>query len=440
MATTTAAHAHDTISHHYTLHRRLPDDDKPYFPHPAPPSIPSPPTPPTPPTMSSPATTTLLATFLVPLAVAAALYVLLTYALIPLYQRHHARYSSYLPLTALSTSTSTFRARLQANIAEYMLPAGWRTDFNAHQYQADSRSGSEAGDDAGEELYEFVAGRRGGVSLDARRGGRGGGEEVSRLSRDLEEGFADDSSDDGEGIERLPSTLQRRKSRARFIPASLEHLDVTIRRHNKSHTPSINTGISQNTNPYPPKTPNSSLSAYTTIGTQTPGRHNLYLPSQNQHSLQHHKNTNAKHLNTELHHLAARSPTMPPSPSATSTTHSPSPHPTASSPSSPTHPSSTTPSAPSPASTPSAPATTTPAPPPSPPPSSNYTSPADAPRRTDNCNSRTSATASPLPPDSPGPRPQGQARRSACTPGAQRGLGRGGTIARNPGRATAGGI
>lgn len=81
-----------------------------------------------------------------------------------------------------------------------MLPAGWRTNFNAHQYAADSRSGSEAGDDAGEELYEFVAGRRVGVSLDARRGGR---EEVSRLSRDLEEGFADDSSDEGDGIERV---------------------------------------------------------------------------------------------------------------------------------------------------------------------------------------------------------------------------------------------
>ncbi|KFZ15963.1 hypothetical protein V502_05306 [Pseudogymnoascus sp. VKM F-4520 (FW-2644)] len=152
--------------------------------------------------MPSPTTTALLLTFLVPLAIAAALYLLLTYALIPLYQRHHARYVSYLPLTAISTSTSSFRARVQASIAEYMLPAGWRTDFNAHQFAADSRSGSEAGDDAGEELYGFVAGRRVGVSLDARRGGAGGREEVSRLSRDLEEGFADDSSDDGEGIER----------------------------------------------------------------------------------------------------------------------------------------------------------------------------------------------------------------------------------------------
>lgn len=79
-----------------------------------------------------------------------------------------------------------------------MLPAGWRTDPNAHQYVGDSRSGSEAGDEVGEELYEFVAGRRVGVSLDARRGGRGGEEEVSRLSRDLEEGFADDSSEEGD--------------------------------------------------------------------------------------------------------------------------------------------------------------------------------------------------------------------------------------------------
>ncbi|OBT62092.1 hypothetical protein VE03_09017 [Pseudogymnoascus sp. 23342-1-I1] len=151
--------------------------------------------------MTTPSTTTLLATFLIPLFIAGSLYLLLTYALLPLYQRHHARYVSYLPLTAISTSTSTFRARLQASIAQYMLPAGWRTDFNAHQFAADSRSGSEAGEEVGEELYAFAAGRRVGVSLDARRGR--GEEEVSRLSRDLEEGFADDSSDDGEGIERV---------------------------------------------------------------------------------------------------------------------------------------------------------------------------------------------------------------------------------------------
>ncbi|KFZ16761.1 hypothetical protein V501_02075, partial [Pseudogymnoascus sp. VKM F-4519 (FW-2642)] len=157
MATTTNAHAHDTTKHHYA--RLSTTDDKPYFPHPAPPETPSPPQPPTP-TMPSAATTTLLTTFLVPLAVAGTLYLLLTFVLIPLYQRHHARYASYLPLTAISTSTSSFRARIQASIAQYMLPAGWRTGFDSQQYPADSRSGSEAGDEVGEELYEFVAGRR----------------------------------------------------------------------------------------------------------------------------------------------------------------------------------------------------------------------------------------------------------------------------------------
>ncbi|OBT78817.1 hypothetical protein VF21_02622 [Pseudogymnoascus sp. 05NY08] len=192
MATTPNAHAHDTTEHHYT-HR----DDKPYFPHPAPPETPSPPQPPTP-TMPSTTTTTLLTTFLVPLAVAGTLYLLLTFVLLPLYQRHHARYASYLPLTAISSSTSTFRARIQASIAEYMMPAGWRTGFDASRYAGDSRSGSEAGEEVGEELYEFVAGGGGGGSLDARRGGGGG-----RLSRDLEEGFADDSSEEGDGIERV---------------------------------------------------------------------------------------------------------------------------------------------------------------------------------------------------------------------------------------------
>lgn len=56
--------------------------------------------------------------------------------------------------------------------------------------------GSDFDEDEGEELYEVDDGRREALSLDARRGRDVDGR---RLSRDLEEGFRDDSDEEGEG-------------------------------------------------------------------------------------------------------------------------------------------------------------------------------------------------------------------------------------------------
>jgi hypothetical protein len=58
---------------------------------------------------------------------------------------------------------------------------------------AQDGSGSDFDEDEGEELYEVDDHRREAISLDARRGADVDGR---RLSRDLEEGFKDDSDDD----------------------------------------------------------------------------------------------------------------------------------------------------------------------------------------------------------------------------------------------------
>lgn len=66
-------------------------------------------------------------------------------------------------------------------------------------------SGSDFDEEEGEELYEVDDNRREALSLDARRGRNENG---NRLSRDLEEGFKDDS-DDEEDDERQGRTLSR---------------------------------------------------------------------------------------------------------------------------------------------------------------------------------------------------------------------------------------
>ncbi len=68
---------------------------------------------------------------------------------------------------------------------------------------AQDGSGSDFDEEEGEELYEVDDNRREALSLDAQRGRN---EDASRLSRDLEEGFKDDSDDEDD----LPNERQGR--------------------------------------------------------------------------------------------------------------------------------------------------------------------------------------------------------------------------------------
>lgn len=70
---------------------------------------------------------------------------------------------------------------------------------------AQDGSVSDFDEEEGEELYEVDDNRREALSLDARRGRN---EDGSRLSRDLEEGFKDDS-DNSDDDERQGRTLSR---------------------------------------------------------------------------------------------------------------------------------------------------------------------------------------------------------------------------------------
>jgi hypothetical protein len=121
----------------------------------------------------------------------------ISYLLVPLWKRYRGRYSNYLPLDTISTQTTSFRQRIQSAIARRLLPSSWRSDFGGNRYtvSAADGNGSDFDEDDGEELYEVDSNRREALSLDARRGRDDDGR---RLSRDLEEGFKDDSDDEDE--------------------------------------------------------------------------------------------------------------------------------------------------------------------------------------------------------------------------------------------------
>lgn len=180
---------------------------------------------------------------IVPLLVAGVLYLLLSLVLIPLYRRYRAdiaRYSQYAPLTStLHSTTSIFgdyipaalrprsiREKLGDFFLKLVLPSVWairnraRGGVNAQEDLADSDSDSDDGglfdEESGERMVGFDVdrGRRGADGQrrgNARFGIRHSGEHqaidaavarsrhedessMRRLSRELEEGFRDDSA------------------------------------------------------------------------------------------------------------------------------------------------------------------------------------------------------------------------------------------------------
>jgi len=146
------------------------------------------------------ATLSLVKTVIIPAIISLLLYLSISYLFVPLWNRYQSRYSNYLPLETISTRTSSLRHRVQSTLAGFLVPSSWRSDFGRNRYavSADDGSGSDFDDDVGEELYEVDDNRREALSLDARRGRD---DEGRRLSRDLEEGFKDDSDEENEAID-----------------------------------------------------------------------------------------------------------------------------------------------------------------------------------------------------------------------------------------------
>lgn len=143
-----------------------------------------------------------------PAIISLILYLLISFLIVPVWKRYRGRYSNYLPLDAISTQTTSLRQKVQEALVQLLVPSGWRAHFdrNRHAVSAqDGMGGSEFDDEEGEELFDVDDNRREALSLDARRGRD---EDGRRLSRDLEEGFKDDSDDETED-DRQSRTVSR---------------------------------------------------------------------------------------------------------------------------------------------------------------------------------------------------------------------------------------
>ncbi|TKA45134.1 hypothetical protein B0A54_04230 [Friedmanniomyces endolithicus] len=160
---------------------------------------------------------------LAPALIALALYTLGAYVILPLYRRHHSRCSEYLPLSPFSSQTSGLRSRIWGAVSRFLVPraywggrgGGGVVNGSAGEAAGGSGGGGGGGSGgSGEDHWVLEAGegeRMVGFGRDVERldrgrderGGRvGSGVEIDslrRLSRDLEEGFRDESSEEEEG-------------------------------------------------------------------------------------------------------------------------------------------------------------------------------------------------------------------------------------------------
>ncbi|RMY12758.1 hypothetical protein D0867_07663 [Hortaea werneckii] len=148
----------------------------------------------------------------IPAAVAATLYALLTYLILPFYRNHYTRYRQYLPLSVNSSSNARgLRTRFTDWLVNAMIPNSmrWGRDGDVVRYTSatdpdgtGARRGGDSfdsevyvfGDEEGERLVGFDHER-----LPRGRDERGGVVEVAsdrRLSRELEAGFKDESSEE----------------------------------------------------------------------------------------------------------------------------------------------------------------------------------------------------------------------------------------------------
>ena len=122
------------------------------------------------------------------------IYLLLSYAIIPLYRQHRQRYAQYLPLETISQHTSSLRSRISDAVVRFVLPSAWLNGRPpGGRYGGGEVNGSLFDEEEGEGLVGF--------DINAQRRARlersnGIGNSDRRLSRDLEEGFQDESDNE----------------------------------------------------------------------------------------------------------------------------------------------------------------------------------------------------------------------------------------------------
>ena len=146
-------------------------------------------------------------TILVPLFLAAILYTLLAFLILPFIRRHRSRYSQYLPVSAsVADFPASWRTKLSDALYNLFAPSAW-----VRQRSVVHGSGQHDDDLLDDEEGEGMVGfdpidERRREALEQRRSMM---EEEMRLGRDLEEGFKDDSEDEHEDERRRSLSRHR---------------------------------------------------------------------------------------------------------------------------------------------------------------------------------------------------------------------------------------
>ncbi|KAI0100057.1 hypothetical protein GGR51DRAFT_564469 [Nemania sp. FL0031] len=139
-------------------------------------------------------------TLLVPALISLVLFLASTYLILPLWRYYRNRYSQYLPLDTISTQTASLRIRMQDAIARWISSSSrWRLRGRDRVVADDNESDVGFSSEEGEELAEMGEDGRHALSLDTHHQHS---DSSRRLSRDLEEGFHDDSDDDDDRYSR----------------------------------------------------------------------------------------------------------------------------------------------------------------------------------------------------------------------------------------------
>ncbi|KAJ4289635.1 hypothetical protein N0V90_010964 [Kalmusia sp. IMI 367209] len=153
--------------------------------------------------------THLVKSLFIPLFLAAILYVAVAYAIIPFVRRHRSRYSQYLPMSAgVVESTASWRTRITDALSNLFVPSGWA---RRRQMVVDGSGGEHNEDDLfddedGEGMVGFdPIDERRREALEQRRSMM----DERRLSRELEEGFKDESDDEHEDERRRSLSRSR---------------------------------------------------------------------------------------------------------------------------------------------------------------------------------------------------------------------------------------
>ncbi|TLS26987.1 hypothetical protein PpBr36_04539 [Pyricularia pennisetigena] len=105
------------------------------------------------------ATISVIKSLIVPAVIALLLFLLISYVVVPIWQRYQNRYSQYIPLDSITDRTSSIRHRLQGSIARYLNPSSWRSEHDAIVMGGASRediSEEDYDSELGEELGDVI--------------------------------------------------------------------------------------------------------------------------------------------------------------------------------------------------------------------------------------------------------------------------------------------